>query len=503
MAVMPTLLLRDFTPMNELRYLSIADEALRNHTFFAFTNQGLPYADKPPLYLWLIMFCKAVTGAHHMWLLSLFSLLPALGTVWVMDRWTAREMPEDYRQLGRMMLLTSGIFIGAALMIRMDMLMCFFIVLSLREFWRMMTASGSCGRSCWLFPLYMFLAVFTKGPLGLLIPLCCTTLFLALSGRIREWARYWGWRTWAVLLVLFSVWIGAAYSEGGASYLQNLLVHQTVDRAVNSYHHSEPIYYYGIAVWYCLAPWSLLIGGAFIAALRKRSGLDDIQKFFITVALTTFVLLSLISSKLQIYLLPAVPFFVYSTAMLLPQFSGARWPRLAVAVPAAIFTLALPAMLLVESLAKVSLLNDGALYAAAMILTLCGAMTLYLLYNKHSDERPPLAACRIAVGLLAAVCVGGCAWPRINAVTGYRMLCARAQQVSAENNISEIRTWRLTRSENMDVYLKHDVDIIPEDKTPEPEQGRPYLLITSKDAVGSVPAQKVQLVGRFAISVCP
>lgn len=85
-ALIPMLLLRDFTSSNELRYLSIADEALRNHTFFVFTNHGVPYADKPPLYLWIIMLCRWLTGTHLMWLLSLFSVVPALVTVDTVDR---------------------------------------------------------------------------------------------------------------------------------------------------------------------------------------------------------------------------------------------------------------------------------------------------------------------------------------------------------------------------------------------------------------------------------
>lgn len=39
-ALLPVLLFRDFTPDNELRYLSIADEAIRSNTFFTFTNHG-------------------------------------------------------------------------------------------------------------------------------------------------------------------------------------------------------------------------------------------------------------------------------------------------------------------------------------------------------------------------------------------------------------------------------------------------------------------------------
>ena len=40
--LLPVLLLRAYTPSSELRYLSIADEALRCHHFFAFTDGGAP-----------------------------------------------------------------------------------------------------------------------------------------------------------------------------------------------------------------------------------------------------------------------------------------------------------------------------------------------------------------------------------------------------------------------------------------------------------------------------
>ena len=51
--LVPVVLLRDFTPNNELKYLSIADEALRDGHLFTFYNHGEVYADKPPLYFWL------------------------------------------------------------------------------------------------------------------------------------------------------------------------------------------------------------------------------------------------------------------------------------------------------------------------------------------------------------------------------------------------------------------------------------------------------------------
>ena len=100
LALLPVMVLRDFTPSNELRYLSIADEASRDGRFFAFTNQGEPYADKPPLYLWIVMLGKTLFGGHRMWFLALFSFVPAMVILRTMDRWVRSELDERARFCG-------------------------------------------------------------------------------------------------------------------------------------------------------------------------------------------------------------------------------------------------------------------------------------------------------------------------------------------------------------------------------------------------------------------
>ena len=124
LAVLPVILLRDFTPANELRYLSLAEEALREHRWWAFTNQGEVFADKPPLYLWIVMLGKCLFGSHQMWFLSLFSLIPAVMIVRIMDHWVSHELDTDSRSLACMMLTTAGLFLGLAVTLRMDLLMC-------------------------------------------------------------------------------------------------------------------------------------------------------------------------------------------------------------------------------------------------------------------------------------------------------------------------------------------------------------------------------------------
>src|SRR5690554_585902 len=142
-ALLPIMILRDFTPNNELRYLSIVDEALVNGDVFTFTNQGEIYADKPPLYFWLMMLGKVILNGHHMWFLSMLSFIPALVVIVTMTKWMqisnrgkngVENSENDNAAI--LMLMTSGLFLGLTIFVRMDMLMIMFITLSLYTFYK-------------------------------------------------------------------------------------------------------------------------------------------------------------------------------------------------------------------------------------------------------------------------------------------------------------------------------------------------------------------------------
>ncbi len=501
LALIPVLLLRDFTPSNELRYLSIADEALRNHTLFAFTNHGEPYADKPPLYLWLIMLSKCLFGQYHMWFLSLFSLIPALGIVRVMDHWTRQDMDSECRSVARLMLLTSGLFTGVAIILRMDMLMCLFIVLALRSFWRLTT--GNFPRERYLFPVYIFLAIFTKGPLGLLIPFCCSTAFLLLTHRGKQFFRYWGWRTWGILAALCAVWFGATYLEGGSGYLNELLFHQTIDRAIHSFHHEGPVYYYLISIWYSLAPWSLLAIGIILAVLRPKVVYSDLQRFFLTVIVTTFVLISVISAKLQVYMLPLLPFLIYGSMMFLPRFRPNNWMRAAVALPAVALALVLPTLVILASTTNLRHLDNGWFIAGAALLSISGVYALWQIYNKKEPQFITTAMRSMGIGVLCCVFVGGWGIPYLNKDISYRAVCERALEISKEKGISDFHVWGIRRAENMDVYLNRPVEVLPKDQVPSSPKEAPAILLLNKKDLKYLPADaNAEIVGHYAVVVC-
>ena len=214
LALLPVILLRDFTPANELRYLSIADEAMSHGDIFTFTNHGIAYADKPPLYFWIIMFGKWLLGNHYMWFLSLASLIPAFVVIHIMDKWVAKEINDLGRFTAKFMLMSTGLFLALSVTLRMDMLMCMFIVLSLYTFYKMYIGTNN-KLDTFLFPFYIFMALFSKGPIGLLVPLLSTIIFLYQKKRIKTVAFYWGWKTWSILLTGCLIWFAGVYIEDG------------------------------------------------------------------------------------------------------------------------------------------------------------------------------------------------------------------------------------------------------------------------------------------------
>jgi 4-amino-4-deoxy-L-arabinose transferase-like glycosyltransferase len=453
-ALLPAMIFRDFSPANELRYLSIADEAIRQGHIFAFTNHGELYADKPPLYLWIIMLGKMIFGKHQMWFLSLFSFVPAIGILRVMDRWVQDIFPPKVRLTSCIMLMSCGMFLCLSVFLRMDMLMCMFITLALYSFWQTYTSADTASKVGISFPVFIFLAIFTKGPIGILVPLISTIAFLVAKRQTAMIRRFWGWRTWSVLLAGWATWFFIAWMEGGGAYLYNMLFHQTLGRAVNAFHHKEAIYYYLLAYWYLLAPWSVLIVCVYASAFKQKIRMNDAERFFLTVIITTVVMLSLISAKLGVYLLPTFPFFVYLAVSLMLRVKANVWIRLSVALPSLIFT-SVPVALMIAAHNQWTFgANIFCCAVAATSLSVSGIYTLWLMDRGGGLNRQVNS---LACGIFVAFFATGLAIPSVNSQLGYEAMCTEAKTLSAAKHLPHYYTYGIYRPENMDVYLGKNV----------------------------------------------
>ncbi|MBQ3881145.1 MAG: glycosyltransferase family 39 protein [Bacteroidales bacterium] len=469
LCLLPVLIMKDWSPSNELRYIGIADEALRDGHVFAFYTHGVAYADKPPLYLWLIMLSKTIFGKHVPFILNMFSFIPALVIVWVMDRWIRLERASD-RAVLALMCLTMLMYIGMAVVLRMDMLMCMFIVLALFTFYKMYTGVGNPRSQRIMLPVWIFLALFTKGPVGILVPPISILVFLAVKGKIRETGKYLGWRTWAIIAVLFGLWILGAYLEGGKEYINNLLFHQTVDRAVNAFHHKKPLWYYIPALFYTTAPYCILLVGSVVAVLAQKWAkrkdpdaephqMDDAETLFLCTIISTFVMLSAFSSKLSIYLAPIFPFMVWLFPMALEKTGWKKWMGWSLGIPAGLLVLAGIAAVFVkifmgsnpkitELLSQYSIAYSPLIWAAIVLITVGNIAALVSLFKKMPWN---FAVFMMASSLLLAIYTGSSLMPRLNDYIGYKNLCSEIPEGK------RVVTLNVHRPDNMDVYLGRGV----------------------------------------------
>jgi hypothetical protein len=453
-ALLPALILRDYTPINELRYLSIADEALRQGHFFAFTNHGLLYADKPPLYFWIIMMGKYIFGKDCIFFLSLFSFIPAMVILHTMNHWVTEYSDNRINSYSSIVLMSCGLFLGLSMFVRMDMLMCMFIVLSFYTFWQMLNGRLSDRKGRVLFSLYIFLGVFTKGPFAILFPLISTIVYLISVHKRKELSRFWGWQTWTMLLLLFSTWFFLAWREGGSQYINNLLFHQTFGRAYNAFHHREMIYFYFLYYWPAFAPWSLLFIITFIEAHRQHIHFNDYERFFAVISICTFITLSLCSSKLSIYMLPMYPFIAYLAMSLLQRIKVTGWLNFAVILPALIGCIISPTCFFIPY--TKGLISSGNVWCIMMLISIFAAsLTSLIVLLRHKNIMASIKY--LAIGMFSMIFFFGLSLPFTNHYFGYGDLCREVKTLSQPNNIHNFYAWGMTRPENMDIYIGQTV----------------------------------------------
>lgn len=497
LAIIPVALFRDFTPDNELKYLSIADEAIENGHYFAFYNHGIPYADKPPMYLWVVMACKSLFGKHIMLLLSMLSIIPAFVSVIVMNRWVKKyyastrslsgnnlsSIAEEGIGTGTALILTTAYFTASMIVLRMDMMMTMFIILALYAFFRMyvICKNGSISVNSTqlsnysfyrkfrflqiMMPIYIFLSIFSKGAVGFIIPILCIAVFLLIKGELRTIGRYLGWKMWLILLSLCAIWFVAVFLDGGKEYLNNLVFNQTVNRAVNAFHHKKAFYYYGITFWYTAAPWSLLSIVTIIFALIKGEIKTDLEKFFLIIFLSTIIMLSAVSSKLEVYLLPCFTFLMYLTALLLQKIEKNMFVKISISIPIIINILIFIASLFMTKASDGTLVFAppfagenfylgiklwAPVQALTAIFLVGGVVSMILLVNEKINTSIQVYA------LTLFLFIGAVSFsiPELNSIIGMRKGCDKAMQLGKNNGIDNYSYYNFKAGENFDVYFK-------------------------------------------------
>jgi len=282
-----TPLQRDLFVGDETKYGQVVREMRSTHAFFLPTLNGTPFTHKPPIHFWLIDLLTFPLGVYSTWAFVLPSLMAFVFLLWLM--WKVGGPLAAFICGSSMMIWTS------AQSARMDVSFTAMIVLALWQLERFFDRDDF--RALLWCGLAIGVAILIKGPMA---PVIAIVLFFLEWMRRKRAPRGNYAPAIMAMMVIPLLWFVPAMLLGGSAYTRDVIVKQTVGRAVASWVHNAPPWFYVIHLPATLFPWFFLAVVAIVAMWRTH-------RFLINWILAVLVPYSVMSSKLDIYMMAMIP----------------------------------------------------------------------------------------------------------------------------------------------------------------------------------------------------
>lgn len=302
---------------DEPRYAQVAREMLKTGNYIVPHINTEVYPDKPPLFFWLIALCSKPFGDVSAATARFPSALAALGVLLLTFLMGRKLYNPAVGFFAALTLLSTTQFFWLALRANIDMTLTLWTTLAIYMLYCGYTREQGKNTCYLLAYLFMGLATITKGPVGFLIPIITMVLFLITQKQYRQIKEIRLIPGFLIILAITALWLVPACIGGGNEYTQNILFKQTFGRAVDSYSHKQPFYYYLINFPADFNPWTFFIPSTIIFFWRKRrqGGPLNIALPLVWFA-GTFIFFSFVSGKRNLYLLPLYP----AAALLIARF---------------------------------------------------------------------------------------------------------------------------------------------------------------------------------------
>jgi 4-amino-4-deoxy-L-arabinose transferase-like glycosyltransferase len=293
---------------DETKYSQVVRE-MREGAFFLPTLHGEPFTHKPPLHFWAMDLLTYPMGVYSLWPYVLPSLASFLFLLWLMWRMDG--------PLAAFITGTSLMVWGSAQTARMDVAFTAFLALAAWQLQSFLDGAGvapsprssgevtgsSSGARAPLISAAVAAGIATliKGPMAPVI-MIALLFFERLRRKRLPKGPYW---TALLLMALIPLlWFVPAMMMGGGSYTHDVLVKQTAGRAVGAWVHRAAPWFYITHAPGDLFPWFLLFVVALIAVYKRR---DEDTKFFVSWILAVLIPYSVLSSKLDVYMMTLLP----------------------------------------------------------------------------------------------------------------------------------------------------------------------------------------------------
>ncbi|ASK79558.1 hypothetical protein CF386_10920 [Paraphotobacterium marinum] len=290
-----------FSP-DETRYAEIAREMIKTHEFIVPHLDGVIYFEKPPLIYWLTAVYLKLFGLNE-WAARLVN--PILSLSYIIFQYLLIKRIFNSRiiaLLSSLLCLTSLLYLVMSRYLNLDIGVAIFINCSLLTFLASIYSQKKSKIWLTLSFIFSFLAVMTKGLIGLVFPMMVIGLWVIFTGRfflLKNYRLYLG----AILVLLVSsIWIFAVNSRYPDFFHYYVIVQQFLRFTTNEQHRSMNIIVYFVCVFAIFIPWL-----GFLPILVK----NYFKNWFNT---------NLEEKFLIIWFLSIVAFFAFSHSVLIGYF---------------------------------------------------------------------------------------------------------------------------------------------------------------------------------------
>ncbi len=301
---------------DEPRYAQVAREMVSGGDWILMHFNGEVYGDKPPLFFWLIAFSTYLWGGFSSFAVRFPSAF--FGTLTVLLTYLIGRHLYSSRTgfLAGLILLTSLEFAYLATRANIDATLTFFTTASFFCFikWYGFLESGRGGeaqfKSLIIYGFYTSLALATlaKGPVGFILPLLVSLVYLVIQKDWNGLKRMKLVKGMVLLIIIVLAWYVPALLRGGKEYFDETIMLHTVDRFAKGSSHIRPFYYYLYNFPSDFLPWIFFLPAAIAYGFsRARGGLKREFLFLFVWFAAIFIFFSFSKGKRGLYLLPLFP----------------------------------------------------------------------------------------------------------------------------------------------------------------------------------------------------
>ncbi len=316
---------------DEPRYAQVAKEMVDRGDWILMHVNGNTYEDKPPLFFWLIALSsflwQGFTSFSARFPSGLFGTLTVLLTFFLGKKLYGSRTGF----LSGLTLATSFEFAYLSTRANIDATLTFITTASIlcfiqwyqyspphptplppgeREGVRGNWVKSEKRRNLLIYGFYIGMAFATlgKGPVGFILPLMVSLVYLLVQKDWKAMKRMRLLTGMALCFVIVLSWYLPAVLKGGQDFINETLVHHTIDRFAKGSSHVRPIYYYLTNFPVDFLPWFLFLPGAIVYGFSERKeGISRGFLFLLIWFVAIFLFFSFSRGKRAIYLLPLYP----------------------------------------------------------------------------------------------------------------------------------------------------------------------------------------------------